>query len=154
MTKQTDVLKELTLTRLVSAPRQRVWKAWTDPKLVAQWWGPRGFTIPVCEIDLRPGGRILIHMSGFGMLVPMAGVFKEIVEPERLVFTNNAYADAKLSTVLIEGVTTVTLADEGGKTRMTVHTEVLRASPEATQALAGMNQGWAEQVDKLEEFLK
>ncbi len=108
----------------------------------------------MCEIDLRPGGRILIHMSGFGMLAPMAGVFKEIVEPERLVFTSNAYADAALSKLLLDAVTTVTFADEGGKTRLTVHNAVLKAAPEATQALQGMNQGWTEQIEKLEEFLK
>ncbi len=154
MTKQNEVLKELTITRLINAPRQRVWKAWTDPKQVAQWWGPRGFTNPVCEVDAKPGGKILIHMSGFGMLAPMAGVFTEVVEQERLVFTNNAYFDASLSRILIEGVTTVTFADEGGKTRLTVHATVLKAAPEATQALAGMNQGWSEQIDKLEEFVK
>ncbi len=152
--KQNEVLKELTITRLINAPRQRVWKAWTDPKQVAQWWGPRGFTNPVCEVEAKPGGKILIHMSGFGMLAPMAGVFKEVVEPERLVFTNNAYFDTSLSKILIEGVTTVTFADEGGKTRLTVHAQVLKAAPEATQALAGMDQGWTEQVGKLEEFLK
>ncbi len=154
MTKQNVVVKELTITRLINAPRERVWKAWTDPKQVAKWWGPKGFTIPVCEMDVRPGGRILIHMSGFGMLATMAGVFKEIVEPERLVFTSNAYFDTSLSKILIEGITTVTFADEAGKTRLTVHAAVLKAAPEATQALAGMNQGWTEQIDKLEEFVK
>lgn len=154
MEKQNEVVKELTITRLINAPRQKVWKAWTDPKLVAQWWGPRNFSIPLCEIDLRPGGRIVIHMSGYGMLAPMAGVFKEIKEPERLVFTSNAYTDATLSKVLLEGLTTVTLADEGGKTRVTVHSAILKAAPEATQALAGMDQGWTEQIEKLEEFLK
>lgn len=154
MTKQNEVLKELTITRLINAPRQRVWKAWTDPKQVAQWWGPRGFTNPVCEVDAKPGGKILIHMSGFGMLAPMAGVFKEVVEPERLVFTNNAYFDTSLSKILIEGITTVTFADESGKTRLTIHAAVLKAAPEATQALAGMDQGWTEQIEKLEEFVK
>ena len=154
MTKQNEVLKELTITRLINASRQRVWKAWTDPKQVAQWWGPRGFTNPVCEIEARVGGRILIHMSGFNMIAPMAGTFTEVVEPERLVFTNNAYTDASLSKVLIEAITTVTFKDEGGKTRLTVHNAVLKAAPEATQALAGMEPGFNQQTDKLEEFLK
>ncbi len=154
MTKQNEVVKELTITRLINAPRHRVWKAWTDPKQVAKWWGPKGFTIPVCEMDVRPGGKILIHMSGFGMIAPMGGVFKEIVEPARLVFTSNAYTDATLSKHLLEGMTTVTFADEGGKTRLSIHAVVLKAAPEATQALAGMDQGWNEQTDKLIEFLK
>ncbi len=154
MTKQSKVVKEITITRLINAPRQRVWKAWTDPKQVAKWWGPNGFTIPVCEIDLRPGGRLLIHLSGLGMLAPMAGIFKEINEPERLVFTNVAYSDAGLRNILLEGITTVTFAEEGNKTRMTVHNAILKASPQAAQALAGMDQGWSEQTDKLVEFLK
>ncbi len=154
MTKQNEVVKELTITRLINAPRQRVWKAWTDAKQVAQWWGPRGFTNPVCEVEAKVGGKILIHMSGFGMLAPMAGKFTEVVEPERLVFTNNAYTDASMSKVLIEAITTVTFKDEGGKTRLTVHNAVLKAAPEAAQALAGMEPGFTQQLDKLEEFIK
>ncbi len=154
MMKQNEILSEVTVTRLINAPRQRVWKAWTDPKLLAQWWGPRGFTNPVCEVEARAGGRILIHMSGFGMLAPMSGTFKEVVEPERLVFTNNAYFDASLAKVLIKAVTTVTFKEEGGKTRLTVHNAVLKAAPEAAQALEGMEPGWTQSIDKLEEFLK
>ena len=91
MANQNKYVKELTLTRVFDAPRERVWDAWTDPKLLAQWWGPQGFTSPVCEVDARPGGALLIHMSGMGMLAPMTGIFKEVVKPERLVFTNNAF---------------------------------------------------------------
>jgi uncharacterized protein YndB with AHSA1/START domain len=154
MAKQNEYVKELTLTRVFDAPRERVWKAWTDPKLLAQWWGPRGFTNPVCEVDPRPGGKIVIHMSGFGMLAPMAGVFQEVVEPERLVFTNNAFFEVPLVKPVIENITTVTFEDLGGKTRLTVHTGVLKAAAEATRALAGMEQGWTESLDKLAEFLR
>jgi uncharacterized protein YndB with AHSA1/START domain len=154
MTKQGEILKEVTITRLINAPRERVWRAWTDPKLLAQWWGPQGFTSPVCEVDARPGGAILIHMSGFGMLAPMAGVFKEVVEPERLVFTNNAFFEVPPVKPLIEGITTVTFDDLGGKTKLTVHNVVLRASPEAAQALQGMEPGWTQSLEKLAEFLK
>ena len=54
---------DLVLTRLIGAPRERVWKAWTDPKQFAKWWGPHHFTCPVCEIDVRPGGKIYLHMK-------------------------------------------------------------------------------------------
>ncbi len=154
MTKQGEYVKELTLTRLINAPREKVWQAWTDPKLVAQWWGPRGFTAPVCEVDARPGGAIVIHMSGFGMLSPMKGVFTEVVKPERLVFTSNAYPDVSATDPFIEGVTTVTFKDVGGKTQLTVHAAVVKTAPGAAQALAGMEQGWNEQTDKLAEYLK
>ena len=154
MAKQSEFIKELTLTRVFDAPRERVWQAWTDAKLVAQWWGPNGFTNPVCEVDARVGGAIVIHMSGFGMLAPMTGVFKEVVKPERLVFTNNAFFEVPPVTPIIEGITTVTFEDLGGKTRVTVHNGVFKASPTATQALEGMEPGWNQQLDKLVAFLK
>jgi uncharacterized protein YndB with AHSA1/START domain len=154
MAKQGEYVKELTLTRIFDAPRARVWKAWTDPKLVAKWWGPQGFTIPVCEIDARPGGALLIHMSGFGMLAPMSGVFREVVEPERLVFTNNAFFEVPPVTPVIEGITTVTFTEMGNKTKVTVHNAILKAAPGAAQALEGMEPGWNQQLDKLAEFLR
>jgi len=82
---------ELVPTRVFDAPRELVWKVWTDPKHVARWWGPHGFTNPVCELDVRPGGAIRIHMRGpDGTVYPMTGVYLEVVEPERIVFTSAA----------------------------------------------------------------
>ena len=89
MAHQNTQRKEVTITRLFDAPRALVFKAWTDPKQLAQWWGPHGFTTPVCEVDVRPGGALLIHMRGpDGVVYPNKGVFHEIVEPDRLVFTS------------------------------------------------------------------
>src|SRR6202167_2121007 len=83
--------KEIIITRVFDAPRALVFKAWTDPKHLAQWWGPKGFTNPVCEIDARIGGALRIHMRGpDGSIYPMKGVIREIAAPERLVFTNIA----------------------------------------------------------------
>src|SRR5262245_29689902 len=88
--------QELTLTRVYDAPRTVVFKVWTDPKHLAEWWGPHSFTNPVCEIDLRPGGHLLIHMKGpDGVVYPMKGVFREVREPELLVFTSQAMIDEK-----------------------------------------------------------
>lgn len=154
MAKQAEYIKELTLERVFDAPRERVWKAWTDPKQVEKWWGPQGFTIPVCKVDARPGGALEIHMSGFGMMAPMTGIFKEVVEPERLVFTNNAFFEVPPVTPVIEGITTVTFTDLGGKTKVTVHNGIFRVAPSAKQALEGAEQGWNEQLDKLAEFLR
>jgi uncharacterized protein YndB with AHSA1/START domain len=87
--------QELRLTRILGAPRGLVFKAWTDPEQVARWWGPRGFTNPVCELDARVGGLIRIDMRGpNGAIYPMKGLFHEVVEPERLVFTGTALEDA------------------------------------------------------------
>ncbi|HET9685736.1 MAG TPA: SRPBCC domain-containing protein, partial [Pseudolabrys sp.] len=81
----------VTILRVLDAPRALVWKAWTDPKMMAQWFGPRGFTIPVCELDVRAGGSLRIVMRGpDGQDYPMKGEFREVVAPERLLFTNIA----------------------------------------------------------------
>jgi DNA-binding transcriptional ArsR family regulator len=83
--------EEIAITRVFDAPRELVWEAWTNPKQVAQWWGPNGFTTPVCELDLRPGGAIRIDMRGHdGTVYPMTGIYRENVEPERLVLTSEA----------------------------------------------------------------
>jgi uncharacterized protein YndB with AHSA1/START domain len=81
-------LKELTFTRVLDAPRDVVFRAWTDPAHLARWWGPNGFTSPVCELDIRPGGAIRIDMLGpDGRYFLMGGEYREIVPPERLVFS-------------------------------------------------------------------
>src|ERR1700740_1278719 len=86
--------REIVITRVFDAPREAVFKAWTDAKELAQWWGPKGFTNPVCEIDARVGGAIRIHMrSPDGTVYPMKGEFREIVPPERLGLTH-IYAGA------------------------------------------------------------
>jgi uncharacterized protein YndB with AHSA1/START domain len=138
---------ELILTRVLDAPRALVFKAWTDPKHLAQWWGPNGFTNPVCEVDLRPGGALLIHMHGFGVTYPMKGTFHEIVEPERLVFTASAVDDA--GTAYLEVLNTVTFAERDGKTTLTLTARVVKTGPGATDALAGMDEGWNQSLDRL-----
>ena len=81
----------LVIERVFDAPRGLVFKAWTEPRRLAQWWGPKGFTNPVCEIDARPGGTLRIVMRApDGAEHPMKGVLREVIEPERLVFTNIA----------------------------------------------------------------
>src|ERR1700733_3652659 len=86
--------QELVFTRVFDAPRSLVFAAWTEPKHLAAWWGPKGFTNPVCEMDVRRGGAIRIVMRAPADVQahargdhPMGGVFLEVVEPERLVFT-------------------------------------------------------------------
>ena len=144
--------REITITRVFDAPRALVFKAWTDAAQLAQWWGPKGFTNPVCEIDARVGGAIRIHMRApDGAIYPMGGEIREIVEPERLVFTNNALDDA--GNHIIEGFTTVTFVDEGGKTKMTLHTRGSAVVEKAVAYLQGMEMGWTMSIDKLAALL-
>jgi uncharacterized protein YndB with AHSA1/START domain len=144
--------RELTITRVFDAPRELVFKAWTDAEHIAQWWGPKGFTNPVCEFDARVGGTLRIHMRApDGNVYPMKGEIRELVAPERLVFTSVAI-DAS-GRHLLEGLTTVTFADEGGKTRLTLHTKAVAVAEAAAAYLQGMDAGWTQSIDKLQVFL-
>jgi uncharacterized protein YndB with AHSA1/START domain len=146
------VTRELTLTRVFDAPRELVFRMWTDPVHLAQWWGPKGFTAPVCEVDARPGGALRIHMRApDGEIYQMKGEFREVVPPEKLVFTNIS-VDADDNHV-IEGLTTVTLVAHGARTEMTLHTTAVAIAPYAAAYLSGMDAGWGQSVDKLAERL-
>jgi uncharacterized protein YndB with AHSA1/START domain len=145
--------KGVTLTRVFDAPRELVFKAWVDPKHVAQWWGPHGFTVPACELDARPGGAIRIDMRGpDGVVYPNRGVFREIVAPERLVaITRVSDESGELG---LEDVTTVTFADLNGATKISLHAAIVQAAPEMADAVAGMEEGWSQSLDRLAEYLK
>jgi len=143
----------LVITRIFDAPRDLVFKMWTDSHHMAQWWGPRDFTNPVCEMDVRPGGAIRIDMRGpDGVVYPMGGVFHEIVKPERLVFTSSAFEDEEGNPQL-EVLNTVTFAELGGKTKLTLQAVVVKSAPAVAAALAGMEEGWRQSLDKLAQYL-
>ncbi len=148
----TNEERELVLTRVFDAPRELVFKAWTDPKRVAQWWGPHRFTNPVCDLDVRPGGAIRIHMRGpDGTVYPMTGVYQEVVEPERLVFTSAALdADGN---PMFEVLTTVTFAEQGGKTKQILRARVIKSTAEAAPYLKGLEAGWTQSLERLAESL-
>src|SRR3546814_12441013 len=98
----------VTFTRRLAAPRELVFELWTDPKHLAKWWGPNGFTNPVCEFEARPGGRIHIDMMApDGTVYPMDGVVEEILQPARLVLRCTC-CGAESGNPGLEGVTTVT----------------------------------------------
>jgi len=81
--------REIVLTRVFDAPRELVWEAWTDPKHVVHWWGPRGFTTTIEKMDVRPGGVWKHVMHGpDGTDYPNSSVFKEVVKPERIVYSH------------------------------------------------------------------
>ncbi len=142
----------LVITRVFDAPRGLVFKAWTDPRHVAQWWGPKGFTNPVCELDVRPGGAIRIHVRGpDGVVFPMKGVFHEIVEPERLVFTSAALDEE--GNRLFEVLNTVTFARQGGKTTQTLQARIVKKTAEAAPYLEGMEAGWTQSLERLEAYV-
>jgi uncharacterized protein YndB with AHSA1/START domain len=127
---------ELTLVRIIDAPRSTVWKVWTNSRQLAQWWGPKGFSNPVCEVDVRPGGKIRIDMRGpDGTIYPMSGKYLEIVEPSLLVFTSAALN--KNGKPLFQVFNTVTFAEQDGKTKLIMHASVSEITPEAAPHLTG-----------------
>ncbi len=143
---------------MFDAPRESVWKAWTDPKTLKRWWGPKGVTNPVCTWDARPEGKIDIVMlagkelgSFAGQRWPMKGTFREVTPQSRLVYTSEAIDDVK--DILLKTETTVELTGTGGKTEMRLHIVVTKAGPKAEFALQGMEAGWTQSIDKLEEEL-
>ena len=154
--------KELTITHDFDAPREVVWKAWTDPDMFMQWWGPKEFTTPVSKIDLRVEGEYFNCMrSPDGQDFCSNGVYREIVEPERLVMTDS-FADKEGNTVPathygmgadfpMEMQIRVTFEEEGNKTKLTLnHSDVTNLSE---TELSDMRQGWNESLDKLAELL-
>jgi uncharacterized protein YndB with AHSA1/START domain len=144
---------DLVMTRTFDAPRELVFKAWTDPKQVQQWWGPHGFTNPRCEVDARPGGAIRIDMRGpNGMVYPMKAVFEEVTEPERLVFVTSALDDQGNS--MFDVRNTVTLVDRRGKTELTLQARVVRTTAVAPQYLEGMEVGWSQSLERLEAYVR
>jgi uncharacterized protein YndB with AHSA1/START domain len=143
---------EITLTRLFDAPRQLVFEAMTRPEHVRQWWGvlDEGYSVPVCEIDLRVGGAWRFSGRGpHGDGPTFYGVYREIVAPERLVYTEiyAPFPDAP-------SVVTQILTEEGDKTRLTV--TALYPSREVRDMVleTGMERGAALSYDRLEEVAR
>jgi uncharacterized protein YndB with AHSA1/START domain len=144
--------RELAITRTFEAPRELVFRMWTDPAHLARWWGPHHFTNPVCEVDARVGGAILIHMRApDGADHPMTGRFLEIAPPERLVFTTAV--DSADGERLLEGHTTVTFAEHDGKTTLTLNTRAVGFAAVAARMLEGMQAGWTQSLEKLEALV-
>ena len=146
------VRQEVNITRIFDAPRELVFKMWTDPELVEKWWGPKDFKNPVCELDARVGGNMRIVMQApDGLLIPTSGVFTEIVEPERIVFKN--FKEDDDGNAQLEVVNTVTFIEEDGKTTMTLHALAVRITPEACGSIEGMNVGWNQSIDRFADLL-
>lgn len=155
--------REFLITRTINAPRSLVFQAWTDPKHLARWWGPRSFTNPVCEVDLRVGGaHRLVMRSPEGINYPITGIFLEIVEPERLVMTldpsehptewhdlvkpNRSKTEANPAGIMVQ---TVTIEDFRGMTKLTIRTRFDSTAIRDAMLKLGMTEGWSQSLDRL-----
>jgi uncharacterized protein YndB with AHSA1/START domain len=149
--------ERMVVTRVFDAPRELVWKAWTDPKYVMQWWGPKGFTCPSCEIDFRVGGKFLWCMrTPDGQDGWNGGEYREIVPHEKIVFSMY-FADSKgnkldpaelgIEHEAIEDAHDVVLFEDlgNGQTKLTfIGNDTMRDAIES-----GQLEGWKETLDKV-----
>jgi uncharacterized protein YndB with AHSA1/START domain len=144
---------DVTVTRVFDAPRDLVFRTWIEPEHFTQWWGPRGFTNPVCELDARPGGAIFVRMHGPNeRVVLMRGAFREIVPPKRIVFM--AIAADRNGEAMFEGLVTAIFEDQGGGTKLTVREQAVAIDDAvAAPILAHMETSWAESLKRLADVV-
>ncbi len=136
--------RELVISRVFDAPRPLVFEAWTNPEHLVHWWGPNGFTLPSCKLDLRVGGVFRFVMrSPEGTVHRVQGVYREIVEPERIICTW-AWVDEE-GKPGHETTLTVTFAEHGKKTKLTLYQTIF----ESVEARDAHQHGWTETLDRL-----
>jgi uncharacterized protein YndB with AHSA1/START domain len=139
---------ELVITRVFDAPRDVVFQAWTEPGRVARWWGPQGFVTTYCDMDIRPGGAFRVCMrSPEGAEHWKQGVYREVVEPERLVFTF-AWEDAD-GNPTHQTLVTVSFAEEGSRTKLTLHQAVFETVARRDEH----QRGWTSTLQRFAEYL-
>mgnify|MGYP001209456275 FL=1 len=146
---------ELSFSRVFDAPRALVWKAWTDPSHIEQWWGPNGFTGQSCKMDLRTGGLFdLTLCTPSGVCYPCRGKFHEIIEPERIVYDGEAVEGHPCGAGLPpHSRVTVTFAERNRQTTLTLHTSFISAAQREAATQAGYRQGWEDSLQRLAAML-
>lgn len=148
--------REIVMTREFDAPRTLVFRAWTDPVHLARWWGPQGMAGEACRVDLRVGGEFRVELRApDGAIYPCIGTFREIVEPERIVFTGAPDGAEGCGAGLPPNATvTVTFVEREGRTTLTIHTRLSSAADCQKAVDCGFNGGWATCLERLAEFLE
>lgn len=144
----------LTLDRLMDVPREKLYRCWTDPELMKPWFCPKPWYVSHAEVDLRPGGSSLIVMNGpNGEEMPNRGVYLEVVENEKLVFTD-AYTSAWVPSEKPFFTCVLTFADEGGKTRYIAQALHWTEDDMKAHDQMGFHEGWGTVAGQLEAFAK
>jgi uncharacterized protein YndB with AHSA1/START domain len=154
---ETQVDREIMITRIFDAPRELMFQAWTEAKHLEQWWGPKGFTTYVPELNLCPGGQWRYVMIGpDATLYPMEGIFHEIVPAERLVTSDkfDEGIDRLVNAHLPKGLlSTVLFEDVGGKTELTLRILHQCTDDRLRHEAMGVVAGWNSSFDCLDEYL-
>jgi uncharacterized protein YndB with AHSA1/START domain len=146
----------IVVTRIFDAPRELVFKMFTDPKHLARFWGPKGFTSTVREMDPRPGGTFRLEMRGpDGAICPCEGVYREVVEPERIVYFGEPDGSHGCGGGLPpRALVTMTFAAHARKTTLTIDTRFEAAADRDAAVKVGFNTGWASSLDRLADLLE
>jgi uncharacterized protein YndB with AHSA1/START domain len=140
---------ELTLTRIIDAPPDKVYRAWTEPELMKQWFAPLPFTTPMVEIDVRPGGSNLVVMQDpEGREYPNRGVYLEVVKNQKLVITD-AYTSAWQPSAKPFMTLILTFEEMDGKTKYTARVLHWTEEDRATHEQMGFHEGWGQCADQL-----
>lgn len=157
---KTEPIKEVMLERTYDASPEALWKAWTNPSMLKEWWGPNNVTIPECEVDLSiPGNFYIVMEAGEGMgeykgtRWPMLADFTEIVPNLKLSYIANAWTEGKKEETMIYQTTELTLTKENDKTKLKIIAAIHKTGPDAVMAVQGMQTGFTEQLEKLNDFL-
>jgi len=141
--------RELVLTRLIDAPREKLWRCWTEPKLMVQWFTPAPWKTIHAETDVRPGGSSYIVMQGpDGTEMPNRGVYLEVIRNEKLVFTD-AYTKAWEPSAKPFFTGVLTFEDQGGKTLYTARALHWSQEDCDTHDKMGFHQGWGIATDQM-----
>ncbi|HEY5806062.1 MAG TPA: SRPBCC domain-containing protein [Candidatus Saccharimonadales bacterium] len=148
--------RQIIITRIVDAPRDLVFKLWTDPQHVAQWWGPKDFTNPVCKMDVRPGGEWVQVMRGpDGTEYPGRSIFLEVDAPKLLVYKDAADDSDARDEHLPEVINTVTFEEQAnGTTKLTILTQLKSRTDKATMTKLGYSTGMNQSLDRLERYVR
>lgn len=153
MTAMIETDRDLVLTRLIDAPRAKLYAAWTQPDLLKQWFAPLPYTTPIAELDVRPGGANKITMRGpDGVDMPNRGVYLEVVPNERLVFTD-AYTEAWAPSEKPFMTVILTFEEEAGKTRYTARVRHWTVEDREAHEKMGFHEGWGICADQLEALV-
>ena len=152
--------KEVTLEKIYDASPEKVWQAWTDPEMLKQWWGPNDVSIPECEVDLMVGGKFYIVMEAGeamgqfkGTKWPMMAKFTVVEPNSKLFYKAEAWTEGAKEATMIDQTTEISFTKEGEKTKVKVKAVIHNPETAPKMAVEGMEYGFTQQLEKLNNFL-
>ena len=151
----TVVEADVVITRSLKAPRALVFKLWTDPAHLPMWWGPKGFNCQTCRMDVRVGGSFHVDLLGpDGVSYPCDGIYREIVEPERIVYDGLAKEGDPCGAGLPPyGRVTISFTEHEGMTIVRVHAQLRSVADREAAVEHGFGVGWSQALERLDAYV-